>query len=656
MTVFLTTVIAMAAFVAAAVVFFLLGRVSVQRRTARLEARVMRAEQVGSREALERLQVMRRHLGVLYIDGLPATGNRKLERLFVSGLRSAGRIQWDRAAKDWQEALRFAEGSEAAALRFLCAGCYLIRGRYDQARGELEGCIELARHNSDRVGVASGRFALGILERDAGQPDAARVQFSACIGLWAELGEVREQARASVRLAGLLELAGDMDGALSLHRDVLRFCEQLGDDARMAGQYGTIGRMLLVRGDLDGARAAYEDGLHVAHKTGDRAIEAECLAAIGRIHLRQGSPKRAREVLERALKWFRDGNLEPAQAEVLVDLAHAYCGVGKRDVALECYEQALRLARKAGNKSRQAASLVGMALASREHGLYEKSLELLIEAVELDRDGEDRSSLGKHLVALAFTRLELHDTGRARVEFGEAQALVGDGGDEETGAWIQLGLARLLRSEAKFDEAAEHLSGLSVSGDTAVGALFHIETGLTHLARRDAASAIRELERAADIQRKLNDHRGFGRSLVDLGTALAATGELDKATRLVEDGVDRLHSAGTRSDEAWALRALAEVDRARGRMRSALQHLERSLEHVRSAGDHWGEAETLLVLGRLAVAERDAAKAKVSFDAARRSFVQFGAVRRIAEVDEELAQLPEAESGVKFLDSDTPDR
>ncbi len=638
----------------AALVFFFVGRSVALGRMRGLGSRLARLEKSASRTAMDRLQMIRRMGGVVYLDGLVFSSDKTVERLFGAGLRNGARANWDKALSDWTNARKEARGSEAVALDFLCGCCHMLRGRKAEARAALSAALKLAVKLKDRAGMASCRFALGNLANSEKRYRAAHSHFAASARLWKVLDDPQEETGSLVRLAEVMEKLGQDRQALEYRRQALQLLEKAGDAVGAAAQYGAIGEILAAQGDMDGARAAHEDGLHLARQAGDRLAETERLAAIGDIHLTQGSPKRALDVLERALRGFREAHKFSGEVRVLCKLAAAHRQMGEQDVALEHYERSLKLARRLGDRALQARSLEGMASGCAACGTYHRASALLHEAVELDRAVKDEVGLCNHLVSLGTALLEQREFEKSERCLNEALEIARRNGDTRTEMLGILELARGLRGQGRSAETLDllekcraHARGL---GDSETLARVHSEIGLNHLAAKNQERAVSELRAAVELRHKAGSIRELGHDLVNLGVALEAGADPGSGMRSIEDGLRRLHSTGVKADETWALCVLAAANRRRGDPHLARQNLARALGLSRQGGDVLQEALCLCDLGRLCAAERDPKQARSYLEQAARVYSRLGAEDKARDVVRELNRLPHSGTGVQFLD------
>jgi len=95
----------LAAAAAAGVAGWLLGRRAAESRATGLERRLALLEDAAGRKYRDRLASMRRRLGFVFLDGLPAAADHEVADLFETGTRHAAQAEWDKAGERWTKAL-----------------------------------------------------------------------------------------------------------------------------------------------------------------------------------------------------------------------------------------------------------------------------------------------------------------------------------------------------------------------------------------------------------------------------------------------------------------------------------------------------------------------------------------------------------------------
>jgi len=107
------------------------------------------------------------------------------------------------------------------------------------------------------------------------------------------------------------------------------------------------------------------------------------------------------------------------------------------------------------------------------------------------------------------------------------------------------------------------------------GALANLGMYLVHMARAVEARSV--LERAAAVQRKLDDTAGLGRTVFLLGELCADTGDLQQSIAHYLEAVDRFRATGRREEEGYALVGLGTAVLLQGDPQGAVRDLQDAL-------------------------------------------------------------------------------
>ena len=169
----------------------------------------------------------------------------------------------------------------ALALNAL-GGVYHFRGDLDTAREMFVESLALkeAQPNINANGIAVSLTNLGLLERDAGRPEAAEAAFREALEIWERTGD-KQRVAVGVHNAALLALdQGRLDEAATMLVRAHDISRDIGDRMEMAYAMADLVRVDVERGDLDGATdgarrvaapGAHDDGAdHRAARPGGR--------------------------------------------------------------------------------------------------------------------------------------------------------------------------------------------------------------------------------------------------------------------------------------------------------------------------------------------------------------------------------------------------
>lgn len=319
---------------------------------------------------------------------------------------SLGNACWETA--DFAEAIRHSALAEEAmaeagfpieqggALLVLAASLQLL-GRIDEARAQLDRCLEVFRSVDHLAGEALAHGQIGWGCMDAGQFAEARDRFARArevgektsyfavvtFAQWGlgvahhALGDYEEAARCLERAQAPTTSPPPAYAEEGVLRDLALVCRDRGE-LQLALKHATaalsvihrtrrglfeadvrnvLGSVLMELDDVPGAREHHEAALSEATVSGCRRAESAARVGLARVHRRLGRGGEARSAAESALQVARAAGLPVSEAEALTELARLYLDMGERAVAKERAEEALRTHRAIGHRLGTAHAL-----------------------------------------------------------------------------------------------------------------------------------------------------------------------------------------------------------------------------------------------------------------------------------------------------------
>jgi tetratricopeptide (TPR) repeat protein len=276
----------------------------------------------------------------------------------------------------------------------------------------------------------------------------------------------------------------------------------------------------------------------------------------------------------------------------------------------EHLHEAEGLARTLGDPRRLARITTFMVIQCLGTGDYDEAIRFGHEALSIARTLGDRSI---EVVATSF----LGHTHIARGEFSDAAtllernvALEGDLRYERFGApSIQSALsgaylADVLFQLGRFDEAigqAEAAVRIAEAADHPYTLSFGLfALGLAHLRRGDLPRATRVLERGLDLCRTWQIAIGTPYVAATLGAAYALAGRADEALPLVAGAVEKFRSRQIHARPALILLCAGTTCLSAGRIDEAASHAREALALTRRLGARGSEAHALCLAGDVA--------------------------------------------------------
>ncbi len=385
------------------------------------------------------------------------------------------------------------------------------------------------------------------------------------------------------------------DRQRALHARITEAIERLSTE-RVAEQAERLAHHAL-RGELWEKAVAYlrQAGLRAMARAANREAIAHLEEALGALrHLAE-----SRKTTELTI-------------DIHIDLRNALNPLGDRAQMGNHLREAEGLARKLGDQHRLAWIVTFMVNQCLVTGDYEEAVRFGQEALSIARTLGDRSI---EVVATSF----LGHTHGARGELSDAAtflernvALEGDLRYERFGTPVIVSatsgayLADVLSGFGRFDEAIGHAE-VAVRIAEAADHPFTLYTaliglGLAHLRRGDLPRATRVLERGLDLCRTWQFAVGTPFFAAALCAAYALAGRADEARPLVAGAIEEFHRRQNHIRPALILLCAGTTDLSAGRIDEAASHAREALALTRRLGARASEAHALCLAGDVASA------------------------------------------------------
>jgi DNA-binding CsgD family transcriptional regulator len=351
------------------------------------------------------------------------------------------------------------------------------------------------------------------------------------IRLAAEEDAARYEMLETIREFGLEQLAAAGETASTRSRHGW-WCLELAEAAEPAiagpNQAGELARL---DAEADNLRAALD--WFVA--AGDAAAAVRLTVALWRPWEIRGRPREMHDWLERALATA--GAVPPElRARALNNLGNVLLDLDD-PAAAGRYEQSLAIRREIGDRAGIADTLNNLGLLALARGRFAEAEQRLEESLSLRREQGDRAG-----EALALSNLG--DVASAAGDFGRGWDL------HERALAIRHGLGQprmIGYSEHNLGEAAIGRGDLAVAaelfdralgrfeaiGDWVGATLVHHQRGLLALRAGDLPRAAAELAEALPRRWEIGDRRGAAATLAGLAATAAASGNGERAGRLL---------------------------------------------------------------------------------------------------------------------------
>ena len=352
---------------------------------------------------------------------------------------------------NWLEVFEFARKNDPE----LCKGILLRVIPFTQLTGQrvlrsvlAGGAVSAAREAGDDELLAPCLVALGTVQSDLGQREAARASFEEALGIYRRLAAQRPAAFER-DVAGTLNNLGNVQTGLG-EREAARasYEEALEIRRRLAAQHpaafepdvaGTLNNLGTVQSDLgerEAGRASFEEALPIyrrlaaQHSAAFEPDVAMTLNNLGNVQSGLGEREAARASYEEALEIRRrlaaqhPAAFEPDVAMTLNNLGNVQSDLGEREAARVSFEEALPIYRRlvgqhpAAFEPAVATTLNNLGAAQSDLGEREAARASYEEALPIHR-----RLAGQHPAAFEpAVATTLNNLGAAQSDLGEREA------------------------------------------------------------------------------------------------------------------------------------------------------------------------------------------------------------------------------------------
>ena len=250
-----------------------------------------------------------------------------------------------------------------AELRILRAEALRLSWRFADAREEAERAVAAATEAASTEREADALYALGSAQWYVGELAEGAASLRRAIELREKLGDACAVARASVRLATVLEDLGEMKQAMRLLDDALDVFEAHDDHRGIAEAHEVLGSAFRQLGEMKSSRHHYDTGRIHFEKLGDDYACANCINGLGEVARHSGALDEAEGHYEAALARYDQIGSED-RVIPLLGWALARLGSGDAVRAREAFEEALAALERHGQAGFVPFATVGLAAAA----------------------------------------------------------------------------------------------------------------------------------------------------------------------------------------------------------------------------------------------------------------------------------------------------
>jgi len=453
--------------------------------------------------------------------------------------------------------------------------------------------IELARHNEKagqyEIAKSCHLRAASLLADHA--PDQAIIHYQAALKLCSNA----ESAEVLRPLLNLYFLTGDSSRAAKAASDLLKLS---GPSADLFRRLGVCQDRL---GDYKRAIDYLNQGLALSQD--DPVITARIMASLAATYLHQGEHRNAERSCLEALKVLPPDSDPLIEAELYNNLGQIYWQLAEWAQAISVHRKSLGLKEKLGDQYGIATSYNNLGLVYYRMYDWDRAAECHQKSFAIRERIGDISGLARSYNNLALIYRHLYDWDKA-VDYHTKclQTMERIGSSFELAvSHTNLGLIHKARSE--WDQAiwsyhrAIQISSSIGAKNVLLDAFIRISE--LYLALGSMESASQYCQQALDLAAELGGRLEQGRGMNIQGRIYQMRRQWDRAQELLTQAKEIFSDLDIRAGEAFILKNLADLHRARGEIRQSSLLADRALSLAQRVEEQQLVAEIILLKGEL---------------------------------------------------------
>jgi len=271
------------------------------------------------------------------------------------------------------------------------ARCYARWGMIAWRQGDYESAEQIYRQslaitqNEVRflAEEAEARYGLGLVYRQQGKYNQAKVQFQRELDLNRQLANRQYEARALNALGGVEHSERNFDAALDYCREALNIRRAIGDRAGIAASTFNLAQLMSNKGDHGAAEPLLRQALQIQQEINNRWWEILVWNELGILYLMIGDLNQAEISLQHGLKLSEsDDQAGQGQAYLLCNLGQVLREQGDLEQAENFLQQGLRMAQTQGDTQLEATCVSDLALVSLRAGRFEEAIQRASTSLE----------------------------------------------------------------------------------------------------------------------------------------------------------------------------------------------------------------------------------------------------------------------------------
>lgn len=275
---------------------------------------------------------------------------------------------------------RIGYDSGAALSRMLRGQLYLERGRYQEAREQLElAWMSLQGHERE---LMTGNL-LATAYRFTGNFTESLSLYLQMLEIARGEGNLRFESGIQQNLAVVYVYLGETSQAAEHYFRSLELAEELEDDALKVVILNNIGELYREEGNYHRARQYLSESLDLSRRIGSRSDEGRSLLNLGIVRYQTGAHDQALELFQQALELSEELGNEHSPLQIYYNMGNVYLEQERFDLAEDAYRASLEMSDELRSGHGQFYNNLGIGNVRLAHNEYEEAIGHYLKALEL---------------------------------------------------------------------------------------------------------------------------------------------------------------------------------------------------------------------------------------------------------------------------------
>ncbi|WP_347260568.1 protein kinase [Rudaea sp.] len=360
-------------------------------------------------------------------------------------LLNAGRP--DEAERALADARKLPGGDSDPRVELKAVAVARLRGNIADQAAHAERALQLAQAHDTALLAARAKVEMAWVHSHSGQQEAAEKTLRDVIDYYQQRGNLRDEAEARLRLAGVLTKQNRSRQAREQYQTALDVFYRIGDQKQLTNTYKLLNGALWNQGDRDAAVTASRRGLAIAREIRDAGSEAWHSGSLAVMRLDEGADDETIAELRAASEL--DGRLGAREDRLfmLANLSDAYRLRGQLDEAQKYCSLARAELSPTGSPFAAASVNYNCAALALDRGESAEGAAELEQAMTIGAQINDNWSLTNGAVVLAGIDISKGDWEAARQRLAATAARLPPDdfpiGEANVLAWLSLCEGRL---------------------------------------------------------------------------------------------------------------------------------------------------------------------------------------------------------------------